>query len=364
MDVNAPGITARFDKYFDNENSNGFRLNVDLQLPGTGISAIFGHSGSGKTSLLRCIAGLEKPGSGYLKINNTVWQDDTLFLPTHQRAIGYVFQESALFPHINVEKNISYGLKRRHSAISSDEYQQLLSTLDIKDLLPRKIDHLSGGERQRVAIARALVTKPKLLLMDEPLSSLDEDIKDQILSYLEDLQQLLTIPVVYVSHSQREVARLARHVTVLRKGKVLSSGTFNDVFSNPQFEETKNNSSIIEVTAIQRDKKWHLLKYVFCGGELYLPDAGEVLNRQYRVRIPASDVSISLTNNPNSSILNRLEACIVRIEHQDDQPTSLIHLRLGNQTLLSRITHKSAHQLKLEPGKQVWVQIKSAAILR
>ncbi|MBS3934962.1 MAG: molybdenum ABC transporter ATP-binding protein, partial [Sulfuritalea sp.] len=201
----------------------GFTLAVDLTLPGRGVTALFGHSGSGKTTLLRCIAGLER-AQGRLTVNGETWQDDASFLPTHRRALGYVFQEASLFSHLTVRGNLDYGMKRCPRRPAAAEFEKTVDLLGIGALLERKPERLSGGERQRVAIARALLTLPRLLLMDEPLASLDPARKNEIIPYLERLHGALEIPVLYVSHATDEVARLADHIVVMADGRALASG--------------------------------------------------------------------------------------------------------------------------------------------
>ena len=212
---------------------SGFTLDVDLDLPGRGVTALFGHSGSGKTALLRCIAGLERANSGFLAVNGRVWQDDSqrVYLPTYQRPLGYVFQEASLFPHLNVRRNLEYGMKRVPASERRASLEQAISLLGIGNLLTQLPDTLSGGERQRVAIARALAVSPQLLLMDEPLAALDQARKQEILPYLEQLHGELNIPILYVSHAADEVARLADHIVVMEAGKVLANGPLSDTLS-------------------------------------------------------------------------------------------------------------------------------------
>ena len=214
-----PTIDARFQLDWP-----GFRLDVDVQLPAKGVTALFGHSGSGKTTLLRCIAGLERPPLGRLSFKGALWQDQEVWVPTHRRPLGYVFQEASLFPHLSVMNNLRYGQKRSQAAqrIALDHAIELLG---IGSLLERKPDLLSGGERQRVGIARALAVSPEILLMDEPLAALDLKRKQEILPYLERLHDELEIPVLYVSHSPDEVARLADNLVVLESGTYLVDET-------------------------------------------------------------------------------------------------------------------------------------------
>jgi len=203
-----------------------FTLDVDLQLPGSGISALFGHSGSGKTSCLRCLAGLERAASAYIEVNGEVWEDSAsgFFLPPHRRPIGYVFQEASLFPHLSVRANLEFGWRRVPAAQRKVSLEQACALLGIGHLLERRPATLSGGEAQRVGIARALLSSPRLLLLDEPLAALDGPRKREILPYLEHLHEELQIPLVYVSHAQDEVARLADYLVLLEQGKVLASG--------------------------------------------------------------------------------------------------------------------------------------------
>ncbi|MEZ0616058.1 molybdenum ABC transporter ATP-binding protein, partial [Pseudomonas sp. Env-44] len=212
---------------------SAFALDVDLQLPGRGVSALYGHSGSGKTTCLRCIAGLERAEHGFVQINDEVWQDSRkgLFVPPHKRALGYVFQEASLFPHLSVLANLEFGLKRIPRPQRRVDMAQATELLGIGHLLERHPQHLSGGERQRIGIARALLTSPKLLLMDEPLAALDSQRKSEILPYLERLHDELDIPVLYVSHAQDEVARLADHIVLLSDGKALASGPIGETLA-------------------------------------------------------------------------------------------------------------------------------------
>ena len=198
----------------------GFVLDIDLDLPGWGVTALFGPSGSGKTTLLRCIAGLIRAPGGLLKVGDDIWQDADagLFLPTYHRPLGMVFQDASLFPHLSVRSNLNYGMKRSGVSPASAGLDAILNMLGIESLLDRMPRNLSGGERQRVAIARALLTRPRLLLLDEPLTALDLKRKLEVLPYLERLRDTLDIPMFYVSHSPDEVARLADHLVLMESG--------------------------------------------------------------------------------------------------------------------------------------------------
>ena len=195
-----------------------FALDVDLTAPSEGITAIFGRSGAGKSTLLRCIAGLERL-PGRLIVQGQVWQDGRTFLPPHRRPVGYVFQEPSLLPHLSVRGNLDYGFRR--ATARRIGFEEAVELLGLKPLLPRSTLKLSGGERQRVAIGRALLAQPELLLMDEPLSSLDVRAKAEILPYLERLHQSLQVPVLYVSHDASEIARIADRLMLMQEGRIL-----------------------------------------------------------------------------------------------------------------------------------------------
>jgi molybdate transport system ATP-binding protein len=220
-EMTTPPIIARFQVDY-----GVFQLTADLCLPGSGITVLFGHSGSGKTTLLRCIAGLHHAKQGFLNVKGSVWQDSEqgLFVPTHKRSLGYVFQEANLFSHLSVTGNLQFGLKRIGKPPDSTEFKQIIELLGIGHLLDRMPHNLSGGERQRVAIARALAINPDVLLMDEPLASLDFKRKREIMPFLSQLHQTLKIPVVYVTHSRQEVEQLADYLVILDEGNILVSG--------------------------------------------------------------------------------------------------------------------------------------------
>lgn len=353
------GIQARFKLDWP-----GFALDVDLDLPGQGVTALFGHSGSGKTTLLRCIAGLERAPQGRLCVNGAVWQDDGYWLPTHQRPLGYVFQESSLFPHLTVMGNLRYGLKRTTDAprVSLD---QAIELLGIGHLLDRKPDRLSGGERQRVSIARALALSPRLLLMDEPLAALDHQRKQEILPYLERLHTQLDIPILYVSHSPDEVARLADHIVVLEAGRAVAAGPLTETLARLDLPIQLGDDvgMVLDAVVAQRDTDWHLARVEFAGGSLWVRDGGHAIGEPVRVRILARDVSIALQPVSGTSIQNCLPATVEQIAADHHPALSLLRLRAGTSPLLARLTQRSAVGLGLAPGMAVWVQIKAVALI-
>ena len=379
-------IGAHFTHCYDD-----FVLDVDLALPATGVTVLYGHSGSGKTTLLRCLAGLVHAPGGTLSVDGDQWQGDEVFVPIHKRPIGYVFQEPSLFEHLTVEGNLSYAQKRVDLADSSGSVlssEEVIELLGIENLLQRKPNQLSGGEKQRVAIARALFSQPELLLMDEPLASLDTQRKREILPYLEKLRLELKIPIIYVTHSIDELSRLADWVVVLDQGRVAANGSLADVLTALDSPMQLDDAGVVlETTIVSREAQWDLMRVGFIGGKLLLADNGRAEGETLRVRVDARDVSLTLSQHTDTSILNALPATVIEISACLSQDAVLVKLGLGHQStaaldeskvmdeqskagrdsneiLLSRITRRSAEHLALAVGSQVWAQIKSVAVLR
>jgi molybdate transport system ATP-binding protein len=347
----------------------GFALDVDLQLPGRGVTALYGHSGSGKTTCLRCIAGLERADQGFIQVNDEVWQDsdNKVFVAPHNRALGYVFQEASLFPHLSVLANLEFGLKRIPKPQRRVDMAHASELLGIRHLLDRHPQHLSGGERQRVGIARALLTSPKLLLMDEPLAALDAQRKSEILPYLQRLHDELEIPVLYVSHSQDEVARLADHIVLLSNGKALASGPIGQTLARLDLPLAMGDDAgvVIEGRVSAYDADYQLLSLQLPGTSLNIRvphtpmDAGQAL----RCKVQARDVSLNLHSAGHSSILNRLPVTVVSEMNADNAAHVLIRLDAAGTPLLARITRYSRDHLNIHPGQQLWAQIKAVAVL-
>lgn len=343
----------------------GFCLDVDLRLPGRGVTALFGPSGSGKTTLLRCIAGLEQPQDGYLTVAGETWQDGPRFTPTHQRALGYVFQEASLFAHLSVAANLDFGAKRSHSNSTTVDRATILDLLSIDQLLERMPGGLSGGERQRVAIARALLTSPRLLLMDEPLAALDVARKNEFLPYLERLHRELDIPVVYVSHAPDEVARLADHIVVMDAGRTIAAGPLTETLARLDLPIRlgEDTGVVLDAVVAERDAVWHLARVEFPGGSLWARDGGHAIGAAVRIRILARDVSIALAPVSGTSIQNCLPATVGQLVQDSHPALSLLRLAIGPSPLLARLTRRSAAGLGLAPGMVVWVQIKAVALI-
>lgn len=342
-----------------------FNMDVDLTLPGRGVTALFGHSGSGKTTLLRLIAGLEQAPGGLLVVNGETWQDGTVFLPTYQRPLGYVFQEASLFPHLSVRGNLEYGMKRATDTLDRAALDYIIELLGIGHLLDRKPDQLSGGERQRVAIARALAMKPRLLLMDEPLASLDLKRKQEILPYLERLRDELDIPILYVSHAPDEVARLADHIVVLRDGRAVATGPLAETLARLDLPIRLGEDVGVVLNAIvgERDDTWHLARVDFPGGSLWTRDNGIPIGRKVRVRVLARDISLTKQRQEHTSIQNILHGRVDAIADDEHPGLMLVRVRVGQSDLVARLTKRSAAAIDVSQGQDVWVQVKSVALM-
>ncbi|HSM98707.1 MAG TPA: molybdenum ABC transporter ATP-binding protein [Gallionella sp.] len=344
----------------------GFTLDVDMHLPSRGVTALFGPSGSGKTTLLRCIAGLERAEGGLLHVKDEVWQEGGKFLDTHRRPLGYVFQEASLFPHLSVRCNLEYGWQRIAPDKRTVHLEQVILLLGLSKLIDRKDPRgLSGGERQRVAIGRALLTSPSLLLMDEPLAALDSASKQEIFHYLERLHGELDIPVLYVSHSLDEVARLADHLVLLERGRVIASGAPGATLSRLDLPTAHldDAGAVIEATLAMHDEAYHLSRLDFSGGSLWVSKVERATGTVMRARILARDVSVAIAAPRGSSIANILAA---RIDGIEDEGPDRVNLRLalgGECVLLSRITRRSRDRLGLAAGMEVYAQVKSVALI-
>ena len=363
------GIRARF-----GWNRPGFSLSVDLTLPARGITAIWGASGSGKTTLLRCVAGLERPTNALLRIAGSTWQDDAqdIFVATHQRAIGMVFQEASLFDHLDVRRNIGYGARHVRDKSARVAIDDVIELLGIGALLDRRTSNLSGGERQRVAIARALATAPELLLMDEPLAALDPARRQDVLPWLERLAGELKIPMLYVSHSADEVARLADTLVLLNGGKVRAVGPVTETLARIDLELPIGEDAgvVLHGMLAARDDRWQLCAVrlgdapTAASGDLvlWLRDNDLPIGSRVRVRVLARDVSIALEKPQASSIQNLLAATVDAIADDPHPSQALVRLKVGDGWLLARLTRRAVHMLGLAPGTPVWAQVKSAAI--
>ena len=342
----------------------GFILDVDVTFPARGITAFFGPSGCGKTTLLRAIAGLVRDPNGFCRVGDALWQDGSHFLPPHRRPLGFVFQEASLFPHLSVQRNLEYGLKRVPRQQRRVTLSEAVELLGIESLLTRRPHGLSGGERQRVAIARALLTSPRLLLMDEPLAALDRASKREILPYLERLHNELAMPVLYVSHAPDEVARLADHLVLLDSGQVRAAGPIGELLTRLDLprEQGAEAEAIIEARIAAHDERYHLSYLDFAGGRFSVARNALPIGHSARLRVLARDVSITLQPQTGTSILNIFPASIDDLI-EEGPAQMLVRLDIAGVPVLARITRKSASVLALAPGKQVYAQVKAVALL-
>jgi molybdate transport system ATP-binding protein len=337
-----------------------FALDVDVTIPMHGVTGVFGESGAGKTSLLRCIAGLEEPDVGKLIVGGETWQDENTSLAVHERDIGYVFQEPRLFPHLDVRANLEYGQRRsRRGGIALHEAVELLG---LGRMLERPVTSLSGGEAQRVAMARALLRGPRFVLMDEPLASLDRPRREEILPFLDRLHLQRKIPIVYVSHSIDEIARLCDHLLVMHDGSVAASGPLETVLLQPDLPGLggAEAGAVIAARVAAVDEQHELTSARFDGGELWvsgLREPGDSL----RLRIRASDVSICRSRPEATTILNVIPATVSDIVSESGA-SALVRLSLGGCEILARVTRRSISELGLARGEEVFAQIKSVAL--
>ncbi len=345
-----------------------FNLDVDFTCPARGVTALFGPSGCGKTTVLRCIAGLDRLPDGYLVVNGAVWQDGADSVPTHRRPLGYVFQEASLFPHMSVRANLVYGQKRAR-AQSGLDVEEVAGLLGLNALLDRAPGHLSGGERQRVAIGRALLSAPEILLMDEPLASLDRFAKNDILPYLERLHDELAIPILYVSHDIAEVERLADRMVLMETGHVRASGPTESLLADPDlpFARQPDAASVLVGTVAAHDPDYGLTSLRVNDTVFFVPGAVGETGSRHRLRIVASDVALCRPPLPEGlSILNAPSARIIDIQPAGKHQVT-VFLAIGpagdGAVLLSHITRKSCDALALKTGDRVHALIKSAALL-
>lgn len=357
------GLQARF-----RLRRAAFALDIEFAAPSSGVAALFGASGSGKTTVLRCIAGLVRAPDGFFALDGEAWQDESNghFVPPHKRSCGYVFQEASLFPHLSVRRNLQYGYNRVAAPSRSIAFDDTVEILGLAPLLERRPEGLSGGERQRVAIGRALLASPRLLLMDEPLASLDASRKGEILYYIERLRDGMRIPIVYVSHSIDEVVRLADTLVVVSDGKAVACGGVTELASRLDLRPHLGRfeaGSVVEATVAEHDLTHGLARLRFDGGELYAPDVDALAGERLRVRIRARDVSLALSAPRDASFLNVLPGVVAELGSREG--TSMdVGVAIGRAIIVARITRKSVDALQLAPGKPVYALVKSVAIDR
>lgn len=344
-----------------------FELDATFGCADRGVTGLFGPSGSGKTTVLRCVAGLETEADGFLRVGNEIWQDSEhdVFLPAHERSIGYVFQEADLFSHLDVKGNLRFALRRaRDRRIAWDD---AIEWLGVGPLLHRSPSRLSGGERQRVAIARALLSSPRLLLMDEPVSALDEVNRGEILPYLQSLPERLSIPILYVSHSLAEVGRLADHMIWLVDGRVKAAGPPADVIGDLDFARWRRDDAGVVVDSVIRehDDEGHLTLLDGPWGPVWVRRQRREPGQRIRLHISASDVSLGFGPDHDTTIMNQF---LVRVTDLAASGAGEVLVRLvdaggSGPALLARITWRSQQRLGIEVGREVYARVKSVALL-
>jgi molybdate transport system ATP-binding protein len=341
-----------------------FTLEVAQEFALAGVTGVFGQSGSGKSTLLRVIAGLETRARGRVEMGSEVWQDKSSHLPTERRGVGYVFQDTRLFPHLSVQGNLSYALERA-KGLGGPGMEEIVAALDLALLLSRRPSALSGGEKQRVAVGRALLTAPKILLMDEPLAALDDARKAEILPYLERLRDQSRVPILYVSHSVGEIARLAQNIVVLRAGRVLRAGAAVDVLSDPDavpMVGPREAGAVIEGRVIAHHQDG-LTELAVSAGKLWLPRIEAAPGDVLRLRIPAQEVILARSRPEGISALNILPVTVSEVRIGEG-PGAIVQLQAGSDRLLARLTRRSVDALDLKPGVAAHAVVKSVALAK
>ncbi|MEI6858701.1 MAG: molybdenum ABC transporter ATP-binding protein ModC [Shewanella sp.] len=341
-----------------------FDLQVNAQIPMQGICAVFGRSGSGKTSLVNILGGLSTPDNGLVTLGDThlYHQQHQINLPPERRRIGYVFQEARLFPHYRVRGNLNYGNKDKNQ----NHFETVVDLLGLGELLNRYPSTLSGGEKQRVAIGRALLTRPQMLLMDEPLTALDLPRKRELIPYLLRLAKFLNLPIIYVSHSLDEILQLADTMLVLDKGKVLVNGPLQMVLDSAEMRPwlpLKEQSSLLMATITELNKTYRMSKLSLTDGtDLWVNGLPLPINSKLRVRIYANHVSLCITRPQDSSIRNILLSTISEIIHSGSSDNVQVKLAFGDYHIWANITHWAYDDLGLTIGKSVYAQIKGVSM--
>ena len=344
-----------------------FRLQVAFQFPTSGITALFGPSGSGKTTILRCIAGLQRL-PGRLLVDGETWQDDArgVFRKPHRRRLGYVFQEASLFPHLSVRGNLLYGA-RRAGVEQVLTFAAVVEMLGLGLLLERAPAALSGGERQRVAVGRALLSQPRLLLLDEPLSALDQGAREEIVAYFEVLHRELSIPMLYVSHDLAEVSRLSDHLVVLAAGAKLAAGPVRPILERLDLYPTAERFEagvVLDARVAAHDARYHLSRLRHGRQVITVPLLDAAVGEPVRLRIRARDVALSTRRPRAISIRNVLPGTVVAIREQPDSAYAEALVDIGGGRLRARITREAAADLALRTGKRVFALVKSISFER
>jgi len=351
-------LSVRLDHAF-----GGFKLDVDFTAPG-GVTVLFGRSGSGKTTIVNAVAGLLAPDQGRIQLGETLLLDTQKRInrPPHRRRLGYVFQEGRLFPHLNVRQNLLYGRWFSGGTGDKAEVDRVVGMLGLGGLLERRAEGLSGGEKQRVAIGRALLARPDLILADEPLASLDEARKAEILPYFERLRDETSVPILYVTHSPAEVARLATTVVALENGQVARQGPAVEVLGDPMVTPAgvRAAGAVIEARVVAHHDDG-LSELEAGGARLLLPKVPLAIGQALRIRIPAQEVILSRTKPEALSALNILSGTVEAVR-AGGGPGALVSVQTEAGRILARVTRRSAGLLQLAEGVPCYAIVKTLAI--
>jgi molybdate transport system ATP-binding protein len=335
----------------------------------TGVTALFGPSGAGKSTLLRILAGLEDGAAGRIEFDGEVWLDSEAgrSVPAHRRGVGYVFQDARLFTHLDVRQNLLFAHRRANDSGNGAEFTEVVEALDLEPLLERETERLSGGERQRVAIGRALLTRPRLLLLDEPLAAMDAARKGEILPYIERLHGEFGIPAIYVSHSVDEVARLADRMVVMTAGRVVASGAAVEILERPDLQDITGHfeaGAIIDATVIDHDCDFRLTRVEFCGQPILMPMVDLPIGDVVRLRIRARDVALATRRPESVSVRNVIEGALTKVIEEKDTAFAEAFVDAGGGLLRARISRKAVADLGLKPGLRVFALVKSVSFDR
>ena len=348
-----------------NKRLGAFTLNARFELPTPGVVALFGRSGCGKSTLINVIAGLLDADSGRVALDDVVLLDTAqrVDVPPQRRRIGYVFQESRLFPHFDVAGNLRYAARRAGSP-KFVGFDLVVDLLDLRLLMNRRVHQLSGGERQRVAIGRALLSQPRLLLLDEPLASLDASRREEVLPYLEILRDQLAIPMVYVSHNFDEVLRLATHLVLMERGTTTAQGGIGEMSLNPGVRAIIGADAvgaIVEGTVLGTDPASGLTRIGVGGGELNVRSAAAAAGAKLRVQLLARDLIVATREPQQLSVRNILTGVVTAVTG-DEGDADLIAIDIGGTIIMARVTRAATRELKLTAGLPVWALVKAVSL--
>jgi molybdate transport system ATP-binding protein len=343
----------------------GFALDAAFAAPPQGVTAIFGASGCGKSTILNAVAGLLRPDCGRVALDGVAMLDTAqgVCVPAERRRCGLVFQEARLFPHLSVGANLRYGLRRAPPGAAGPDFDEVVALLGIDGLLERRPARLSGGERQRVALGRALLMRPRLLLMDEPLAALDAPRRAEILPFLARLRAASGLPILYVTHALEEVDALADHLVLMEAGRVLASGGLEELTARTDLPLAARRDAgvLIAARVAGHDSVRGLSMLDFAGGRLVVPLQAAPLGTALRIRLRARDVAVALHPPEGLSIQNILPVLLTEIRPTPSPQEVFLHLRMGETTLLSRVTRDAVERLGLTPGQSLWALVKSVA---